>query len=467
MKFESIPEKRIIPPKEDSRITQRKYDTARSLLDGELDSKSPKERPTALDFHILNPSSTEEDYFKWIERELGISEEIINGKSEESEQAYKLLNYAYLKGKDFLKNTLKYKDEEVDIGPDSIKSKKELFDLLSKTTSARGNGGLSKSLLYCRLVKVAVAAYETLKNDAEMLKEATLSFEDDLISRVSIDDGKDTPLILINEDEKGKHFYASKNGHIKGVIQSRGKDLNKSMLRFINRPESSAKTALTDGIASRITIEKDRVVDLAPIICDWLSKEQRVDSLEMENHSFLSPEEMFELRKILGDNFPNTKFILKDEIHSVGSMGGVEDFRIKGTLQPLEKKKFISMTPHARQFEIQFVEPNNKNEKGKRNHEIYDLVKFVTARTRLDGGCPAGVFDEFVKDASVKSGISEKNIRNFVLNTENCPILKMKKKNERGYYYIAHSVYSRWDGFKWVDPTLSSEIEKEKLKNKE
>ena len=486
MKFDSIPEKRIIPPHEKESITKKKYEWMKHLLDGVFDEISPKERPTVLDFQGINPDSQEIDILKWIQREIGIEPQTIMGEKEskESKEFYIVINYAYQQAKEFLKNTLKYREEEVDIEPKFINSKNDLFNILKRTILMKGQTGLNKSLLYCRLVKGTLATYETLKHDAETLKHATEDFEKSLIASPNTMASKITPLILIKENEKRKQFYASSHGQLKGEVSFRGKDLEKAILKFIIRAESNAVTALKDGIATRIVVEKEQAVELIPIICEWLKKEKNVEKMHIENASYFSDEQIKKVEEILSKETQEGKCKISHAKANPTSLGGFEDVRILGRFKSLEnakenaikkemaekKSKFFSLasfTPSARQFEIQFVEPDNKNEKGKRNHAVYDVVKLITARTRLDGGCPEEVFLEFVKDASKKSGINENRIIDYLTKKDEkgeAPVVKIRKQNGRKkeYYYATKAVYSRWRDFGWVDPDLYLEIEAQK-----
>ncbi len=471
MKLEAIPEKRILPPEQGMEVTLRKYDWMLFLLKGQFDDIDPEKRPTAIDFQGLREGSAEEDFLKWINRELDIDPEMIlkNGDSPESKDVYKVLDYAYQQGKNFLKDTLKYKDEEINIGPASITSKKDIFDLMKKTVLVNGQKGLSRSLLYCRLVKATIVAYETLKNDAEVLKEATAVFENSMVAPVSVVRKKeDTPLVLTKEDSEGKKFYAASHGGLRGSIASRGKDLERAMLRYITRVEANAATALKDGIASRITIDRDKAVELAPILAKWLTGSMKAGFITVENKSFLSEEQKAKLGEYLSEVLSKNEFMMEEGDSNPTSMGDFEALLIKGILQPVEKDgKFITLAQSARQFEIQLVAPDNKNETGKMDHYTYNVVKFVTARTRLDGACPESVFLEFVKDAAKLSGKSERTIIHNLTETENSPVVKVRKpgKARQEYNYVAHSVYSRWNGFGWVDSALFSEVEEAKNLN--
>ena len=428
------------------------------LKEGKLDNISTKERPTVIDFQGLPEGSTEQDFLKWIEREIQISPDIILGKNkEESGPTYRLLNHAFKEAKVFLKDTLKYSDRDLSIGPKSISSEKDIFDLLRNTTLVKENRrGLSRAPQYCRL----------LKHEAELLKETTENFENSLISSVSKNKTELSPLVFLSEDnKKKKKFYASGDGTINGEITFRGKDINKAMLRFVTRADSSAKEALKDGIACRITIEKEDARKLIPILCEWLNKKMSVDFVRISNQSFFTKEDMEQLEKSLRKDPENKMdFRLKDSSLDSTSMGDFKSVKILGILQSSESQ---SKKNYSKQFEIQFVTPGNKNEKGKMHHSVYDVVKLVNARTRLDGGCPEHVFEEFVKEASIESGISVATIMKYLLEAKNAPIVKIYKKNKAGIKsgkpsYVAHSVYTRWDEFGWVDDSLIKDVENAK-----
>jgi len=458
-----IPNKRIVPPYEDPKITQEKYESFFDLFRGAFDDVPQSTRPTALDFHGLPPESKEEDILKWIEKEMDIPKEYIlaDGKTEDSIKFYKNLNYSYQIAKDFLFNILKYSEKEVSIGPPSISSKKDLDDLLSKTIFIHGNRGLGKSLLYCRIVKATLVASETLKHGVKQLKENTDDFESSLISHPA--ENRNTPLVIIKENNYKKDFYGVENGNLKGEISSRGKDPSKVILRFITREEADAKTALKDGIASRITIEEKQITELLPTLSKWLTTEMNVKYLTIENISFLPENKLDELSILLEKYISKNNFIIKNGKSDNTSMGNFEAIKIMGVLDLSKINTIRETKKHSSQFEIQIVKPFNRNEKGKMNHSIFDVSKLVTARTRLDGGCPEHIFNEFIKDASLNSGISERKIFEHLTKPGQSPIVKIKNENGKTIY-IAHSVYSRWKKFNWVDHSLVSDIEYSKNK---
>jgi|GEM_PF-1548732 len=472
-------ENRILPKEknnevgENEEVTKMKYRMMTILLDGYFDDIDPKIRPTILDFQGLGPESKEEDFLKWIEKEIEISRNSIleNGSTNISLKVYSDLNYAYQQGKNFLRDTLKYRDEEVNLisAPKFLSSQKDIFSLLNKTVLKNKTNeinevkGLNKAPLYCRLVKATIIAYETLKNDAKLLKLSTETFEKSLIAPISkiynSTSVLDTPLIFLNDSDKGKKFCVAENNNLKGYIKTRGKDIEKLMLRFLTRPESNAEVAFKDGIASRITLEKEQILKFLPILCEWLLN-KKTDFLILENNSLFSEEKNKEIKDLLLSSFYENNFSLSFEKPQVTSMGSFEAFTIKGIFKSPEKNdKFFSLSQNARKFEIQLVAPDNKNEKGRMDHYVYDVFKFITARTRLDGGCPEDVFYDFVKDASNLSGKSEKKIISYLLEGDGAPIIKVKRKDsdknkKTNFIYKSIPVYSRWAKFGWIDFSL-------------
>jgi hypothetical protein len=422
-----------IPVREIYKNPEKKFALMEAVMNGSLDSVDKEFVPTVIDFPGLPPSLTREGMLEWIRKETGIEPNIIldNGKSLESRDKYLLLNYAFQQTKNFLRDTLKYSEKELFLGVDSIKSKEDIFNILEKTKLTGDKGGLSQSIKYCRLVKTTIATYEALRNDSQLLKKITEDFEGALVSSPSEGETKiDTPLVFSGKyNETGHGFRAINDSNLEGSINSRAKDFEKIILRFLTRPESDAKTALKDGIASRITIDKNQAEKMLPILLEWLIKKMKATNIKIENKSFFSTQQMKKIPKNLNLSDCGGKFeglIICGKLHS---------------------------SSHGGQFEIQLVDPDNKNEEGGMDHHIYDVKKFVNARTRLDGGCPEDVFDKFVYDAHVKSGISTKEILRELIGEPDSPIIKKRKKNGKNAY-ITKKVYKRWAKFKWISDSL-------------
>ncbi|MDD5720930.1 MAG: hypothetical protein PHT16_00555 [Candidatus Pacebacteria bacterium] len=435
MKLEGIPVREIY------KNPEKKFALMEAVMNGSLESVDKEFVPTAIDFPGIPPSLTREGMLEWIRKETGIDPKIIldNGKSPESRDKYFLLNYAFQQTKNFLRDTLKYSEKELFLGVDSIKSKEDIFKILEKTKLTGDKEGLSQSIKYCRIVKTTIATYEALRNDSQLLKKITEDFEGALVSSPSEGETTiNTPLVFSGKyhNETGQGFRAINDSNLEGSINSRAKDFEKIILKFLTRPDSDAKAALKDGIASRITIEKDQAVKLLPELYEWLTKTMKATDIKIENKSFFSTSQMKKLfGKIKISNAP------KDE--------KFEAIFITGKLHS---------SSHGGQFEMQLVDPSNKNEEGGMDHNIYDVKKFVNARTRLDGGCPEDIFEKFVFDAHIKSGISIKEIKHELIEETDSPIIRKRKKNGK-YVYITKKVYKRWAKFRWINESLKKELD--------
>ena len=466
MNKEGVPIKRIFPPYESKEVTQRKYRDMLRLLAGVFDNIDAEHRPTALDFQGLPPEADEDTYLKWIKKETGISRKNIldNKNSPESQKSYELLNFAYQQAKHFLRHTLKYKPSELYREPQSLNSSKDVFDLLEKT---KRTAGLSQAVVYCRLVKTTLATFETFRNDAKLLEDITQKFESALVSPIEPEKNKNTPLVSLNENKGEKEFYAKDKYKIEGTIETRAKKIPAIILKFITRADSNAETAMKDGIASRITIKEANATELLPILCEWLTKEMGVGFVKIGNQNYFSKKKSKEVKEYLTKTLSAKNFIFSDTKPDSTSMGNFQALKITGTIQVSEKSENLkdakTLSPFARKFEIQIVHPENENEKGRNNHNIFEVVKLVTARTRLDGGCPEDVFEQYVADAHVKSGESQReripvtSIKKYLLEGSEAPLVKMPRGNGR-FLYIAHPVYSRWYQLGLLDETLFEDI---------
>lgn len=440
-----------------------------NLIEGVPVSVGDLEKPaTAVDLQEPGSILTDEELLKWAENTIGIdlNKECKNAsESKELEKIYKKINDAYQKAKVFLVNVLKYnKDEIFRTEPTKLDSKENLLNILRKIKSVKGdNGGLGQSIRYCRLIKATMATFETTKHDAEFLEKLTSHFENSLIANE-----EEAPLGLVGNHKDGIEFMVQDADDflINGVLTSRPKEFNGIVLRYVIRPESNAATALEDGIGVRIFIDKEQALRLIPILLRWFTEKMNMDVVNIENRNYFTKEQEADLKRRLSGSGDSCNF----KEYSSNGVSSADNFTaliLKGQLSFSEEdasvvirdskkntKTYESISIHARKFEIQLVDPENENEKGENHHSVYDLKKFITARTRLDGWCPKTAFDEFINKASLESGMTSNEIRGFILGkrAENpstqkriareAPIVELEI--ERKTIYLAFSVYERW-----------------------
>ncbi len=448
----------------ESKVVEKIAKTTEDLREGNLDTLPIKMKPTVLDLYGLDidllKEGKEKGLLEWVEKETDIPFKFLENKdnkySIESKKAYEKLNEAYQVAKRFLVTTLKYTESEVYIVPTKLNTKEDLLGLLKNIRVINENTeNVDLSKKHCRLVKATIAAYETKKHDADRLASITEYFEDSLLKE------ENHPFIPVNKYHKeGVEFLAEdENGFmIDGILSSRPKETEGAMLRFINRPETNAETALADGTGARIVVEKEQALKLVPVLCKWLIKDMGVSIPLIENGNYLIQnleiDEKQELEKKLKaagipfdltDHTPNTNSGDFEVLKIVGSLNFPDDYRSllfrdrKGKIKPPKE-----ISKHAFQFEIQLVSPDNKNEAGKNDHDVYNVKKYIEARTRLDGWCPKSAFDAFIQGA-VKENLDAKTIEGYLLQKQgdaDAPVVELGKGNKA--VYLSFSVYERW-----------------------
>ncbi|MCF7833962.1 MAG: hypothetical protein K9L98_01590 [Candidatus Pacebacteria bacterium] len=443
---------------------KKQIDSFGKMMAGDFDDIPTKQRPTPIDFNFtvlpdMEGKTEEKVFLDWIEKVLDIKSELIlkEGKSKESEEVFTRLNKAFNQSFDFMENVLLYSERDLFVNvedfPKSISSKEDIFYILRNTQKAKKENGnkhaLAKSLVFCRLVKVMIAIYETLKNEANELNKAKDLFESKMIS----DNKVDSPLISISTDGKGdKLFFLREFGDKKGKINSRAKDFEKVILRFINRPEANIQEALKDGVGFKLSIEQEDIPVISEVLIGWLINQMHVENVLFEDINLLSSDDLKNINKNINKN-KNKKFSKKIKIKSTIDKKVEKNATSQGEYKAIVITGIVSAKnlggglKKDKRFEIQIVTPDNKNNKKGMNHAIYDLAKKVSARTRLDGGCPANVYEKFIQEASVESGMSVNNVKECIKG-----IIKIKVKHKKPYfYYISEDIYKRKNNFGFVD----------------
>ncbi|MEI6281074.1 MAG: hypothetical protein WCP17_03720 [bacterium] len=431
-------------------VEKRRFRAQVSLLEGagEIEVKGAELRPTVfdlqgLDMQDLEPNSLEEEeyFLKWIRRVLEVSPELINDEksTRESNEFYTKLNYAFFRAKDFLRQTLNYPEKQsTKVKINRFDSKEEIFSLLRKTKLPGEKIGLDQSIIYCRLVKATIAEYRLLVAGVLDLEKVKNEVEE-AITTSPFPSVKEEAGPLVKEGEEGymgQKFCLSSNSEIEGTMEARIKTTEKAMLRFITRPEANEHAAMEDATAFRLTVsEPIHAFLVLKEINQFFKKNNKVVNLRLENKNILSPASIKEAQKI--------------GIH-------IETAKNKGFQGLIIKGGFGSKEPN-KQFEIQIVLEDNKNEEGGMHHDIYDIKKKVIACTRLSGGCSAQQLLEFAEEALTNSALDEKEIRKELLEGKNAPIVRIKRRGGPEIY-VAREVYQRWDGFNWIDRELADAV---------
>lgn len=445
MPIEGVPRKLHEPSHE---VEKQRLRSQVFLLDGggEVDVSKAEKMPTILDLQGLdmqnfeaNSEEEEEHFLRWIRKVLGVDAELVEkGKStRESEEFYTKLNIALAKAKDFLWKTLAYpENQSTKISEvNSLNSKEDIFSLLRKTKLSGPKQGLSRSIIYCRLVKVAIAEYRLLTSGVLELAK-TKQMVEDIVTTSPFSSSREGVGPIVQEDDKRQEFYLSSNPEIKGSIESRIKTIDGAMLRFVNRPDANERAALEDANAFRLSAKGPiEAFILFKEIFNSLNKSGRVLGLRTENKKVLTPNSIREAKKI-----------------------GIQIEDVKKTkFEGLIIKGFLNSKDPNNQFEIQIVLADNKNEEGALHHNIFDVRKKIMACTRLSGGCSRVQLDKFIEVALYDPTLDKKLIEDTLLKGYNAPIVRLKT-NDGKEIFVDREVYQRWNGLKWVDGPLADRI---------
>jgi hypothetical protein len=461
------------------------------LREGSSDTLPINLRPTELDIYGLDTATLKESgaegLLRWVEKVTEIPFDDLNkdGKTEQSKEAYEKLNKAYQNAKDFLRGTLKYESGEVFlVNLRKIEGKEDLLYLLKNIKSVQEitDGEADEtSRIHCRLAKATIAAFELRKHDYDVLKGITEHFESELLSPE-----KGILTFKGSIPDQGTQFEVRdlSDAPIKALLSARPKKERGAILRFINDPKANAEEALADGTGARIEIERKNKQEMRMvlILCKWLIQEMKIGVPIIENGKYLRKEEREELQTMLNaadipftmiENEPNTNSDDFRVLKIIGHLNFSDENQSiiirdkKGKVRPTQ-----AISAHARQFEIQIVDPDDENEKGPKSHATYNVKKYVAARTRLDGWCPKSVFGDFVEKAADKTGEGAEIIKGYVIGRDEVPkgeelkgkaaIVEIGKGDKARY--VSYGVYERWKNLGIVSERRFKKI-KEARKN--
>lgn len=431
---------------------QASYDKGvRDVIGQDPDAMNPKMDPTIVDLRSIPSDATDEYLIQSAAKWLKVLPADLYGTAEDSadkeisRQLYEKLDRSVRMAHDYLLNVLKipyYKD----IVPPSVTNHKELIALLRKTVG-KETTGLSTRALYCALISTGIAAMEAQENVVEDLIGEAGFFEQELIRRTS-----KFHLFNVYEvgSEKGdtndrKFDGLAGNPDIKGTFAVRGKTISSFITKWLARPETSAETALKDGIAMRITVSKNSLSDTVQAVTKWMEERFGAHSLKFENDNLLSWEE-FETLKLYLRSIDADATFGENEKTSISS-DRFSAFKIVGSFEVPEGGNYRNKKV-PRRFEVQFVLPHNKNERKTLNHYVYDVVRKVAVMTRLLGSCEKKILDEYIKEAAERSGMTAQNIFEMLTEPGSGRLIEHHgKTRQTGKRFVVSSIFERRRGF--------------------
>lgn len=432
---------------------RERYDErVREVLDQDADNLDARRDPTIIDLRSLPGNAEPDEILQWTAKwlNLPLSDLKDDGATESSRELYKMLNQSMNMASDYMRGTLRLERQlrsmfPPDGTPPELSGHQDLIDLLKKTVHLGAEDtGLSKSALYCGFVAVAVAGVDSHKHRVgDLIGEARY-----LERELTAGSKDEAPLLAVydvgsSDERKFSGMYG--DASVKGTFVIRGKAWDSFFTKWLSRPETSAETALKDGIAMRLTIRKEDMAEAADSLISYLQERFGAYDFKIEDDNMFDDKkgsEAFanfeeELRLLLPD--AKLHFAGND---ATGISGGFQALKIVGRFEVPRGGTSDELV--ARRFEVQLVLPYNKNEKKGLSHYVYDVVRKVSVMTRLFGACEESIYEQYVAEAARQSGMDPETIRDALVNDKNGRLVEHKgKTRQTGMRYVAPSQYAR------------------------
>ncbi len=336
----------------DKNIPSLEWDVLRGHVTGE-------DIPTAFDLsNIWNLNDTE--LLKKVETVLWVS------LSEQS--SIDMLNRLFWEAIKYLKEELFYTDKEIGKIKETIFfSSDDVLNFLRKTKTSRG-------IINCVITKVSQAIYNSYSEfnmRVKTVKEKTQwVIEWKLLLPLRVE--------KINQDEiRGTEFIEEGNGKIMKIpykIKRRIKSDASSTSKEIRDPKYFTIDKASDLYGMTFEVySKDHILPLMQYISWFVFKRS---DFEIKNDKGMFTQDEITHSLIIRDEF-KTKILKGTKKRDKPESGDVQDIKL---VSPFEKWKEIENLS----LEIKFVLAENRNEEGLNMHGVYNYMKKISERIRLE-----------------------------------------------------------------------------------
>jgi len=419
----------------DFRVNQEIEETSKKILDEE-GIEINNVNVTSLDLFFIPRNLNEDQKYKLIANKL---------KIDQSNLVNNLPNISSLwkKAKKFYQDYFFQGIETKYIFPreiENLENFKELDELgktLSKATILKKDDRIGFGHIYCALFKLMIAfrEYEIgkfdgfMKESEYMAKKIFNESSDGNIYFHKIKDETDgwlKTLIYLPEKEKS----------IKTNFNFRGKNQESLIAKLGNKPEFSTEEIIKDGIGLKFEVEKSEdAKNLLVFLCQFLENNFNIQRITFENISLFEKKQLEKLKEKLNNlnvNFVSEKNPSSNKRFQAAKIVG----KIKIPQDGIKGKMIIE-----RNFEIQIVLTDNKNETGFTQHKIYKQVQRLSLFSRLLGPFNEKYLDFVCEKAQEETNISKEKIKLYIINNFLLKINSNKRKISR---YIFKEHFQRW-----------------------
>ncbi len=420
---------RFVPelwPKEQDPVYDRfAREVLDSMVDSSLETEAERSRKTIIDLKRIPAESTDDQILEWAAVAIHLPVESLK---EGLPATFQLLNEGLADAREYFiaLHAERYVPEPFPV----VRNAPELVALVRKSAQINGKTGLPPSedgVKHCAIICAAIAGIE-----ARQKKVANLIGEVEYVGQQLARPGKDGTQLLqflvqkknrivagSENDQQGRRSFSlfprsdSKSTRvIRGTVEWRAKQKLSIMTKFLERQDASAETAFKDGIAFRLTVEPQDMAQVGKNLALWLTANFSAQGLKFENANAFSAVEWEQLKEKMAHE--SLKVTFADSHKGSGiSQGTYTAFKLVGRIfVPVAGNRTGELEPRA--FEVQIIPEGVHNERKGLSHDIYDVVKKVSVMTRLFGGCPEDIFQQYVEEAARLSRLEVKNVHELL-----------------------------------------------------
>jgi hypothetical protein len=375
---------------------------------------------TAFDFLNLPENPSDDEILSWAAKQLSIKKQFLEDpktkeepRSRGSEYVYAQIRRSFSSAAAFLEHhhlrEVYYRFPEQ---PDTIQDSRGLITFIRKASYfAKGtpqHDDISRA--YCGMLKMALIYFD-LEGIALAGAHDQMNFIDGIFSDPHTAHQLSKEPFAVVDKPRGSSplrsfSYRVAGGEIqRGFVERRVKAEYRIVIKQAERPSADIADAIKDLCGYRFTLDKESIPGFVAEIVMWLRTELNVVDFTIENQALLNAREFHSIEEHIAtrpaDGKKNTRVKIIYELGkknaNTGGKGAHEFEAVKILCTIRIPPQYLG---HAvsRSFEIQIVEPKNRNEKGALKHDTYEVSAFASAMTRIYGSCEVATIRKVALD---------------------------------------------------------------------
>ncbi len=329
---------------------------------------------------------------------------------------------------------------------DGFNNLHDLEKYLDKATLLKKGDNLGLSPSYCALFSLMIAEREydaeefgDLFNESKYLSEQLFKEDKDGIVRFHTVKEED-------EDWNRVGIMTGENSWTDAKFSFRGKTQESVTAKLAKKPDFSMEERIRDGIGFKFEVANGKEASkLFLFMAETLRDNFETGKIVFENVNLFGNEEDESLRGKLREQGINSVPFEKNESSN-------ENFKVakfSGEIKVPKNGEEGKMTI-TRNFEVQVVLTNNKNETGLAQNKIYKRIQKLSLYTRLFGSFNEKYLDLICQEASEASGLEKGEIKKHIVDN----FLLRVRTRSKNIKYVSRDQFKRWERAGLVPPGI-------------